>query len=659
MVTAARFKTLYFTIYGLSILYLYLTPSLALARVSQLALLVLSACTVTTFIVAMVQLYWFYRLEWLFYGGLFALASLLVIKITLLPVSGYWLIGLVSCYAALYVMRRTIYWRDIKQSGPNDQPAAAAQPAGASPAPGHADTNPEGTQLTYPARRAKVTFKDVVGMADVKARLRSAGDEILNAMHPPHGQEGQAEPRNGILLYGAPGNGKTFFAEAFAGEFQLPFLSVSFGDVASRWVNQTTEQVRQVFHEAALQAPCVLFIDEIDSLLVNRATVGWGDSETARTTNVILTEAANLRDRGIVLMAATNFIDRLDEAGIREGRFDYKIEITPPDFEARRHLLQIYLNGKIPGQALPEADIDRLAQHWDGFSVARIKGVATEALDLMAHHPDHFPKLDFSLMMTALRYVQGRSGWPLPENLPELSELVMPAELSRKIHGLANRMMAINEIEALGGKAPTGVLFYGPPGTGKTFTVESLAKTTGWAFIPTSGQDLVSNANRVDEILDEARNIRPAIVFIDEAEDILSDRQYSNYAIVTNKLLAAIDGSSGKIPDVVFIAATNHPEDLDSAAIRGGRFSEKIEFGLPGPEEVKSFVQKWLATSCHAKVAPDVTVDAVATLLQGLSQADIHEILTGAINAMIERAGLEGTVCLDDVRAAVHTVTTR
>jgi transitional endoplasmic reticulum ATPase len=162
-------------------------------------------------------------------------------------------------------------------------------------------------------RNPRRTFKDIVGMADTKQRLLRAAHDILT------NDGGNDEPRNGILLFGEPGNGKTLFAEALAGELAIQFLPISFGDTASKWINETPEKIRAVFDTARQIGPCVLLIDEIDSFLKPRDGGAHMHSMDRDIVNTMLTEIVNLRGSMVILVAATNFMGQLDTAGIREG----------------------------------------------------------------------------------------------------------------------------------------------------------------------------------------------------------------------------------------------------------------------------------------------------------------------------------------------------
>jgi transitional endoplasmic reticulum ATPase len=533
------------------------------------------------------------------------------------------------------------------------------------------ESKPGYTNLAVPAR---YTFDDVVGMDEFKKRFLKAAQEVvgegLKAQKFSSKKRRQLErkgklnkpadpsARNGILLFGEPGNGKTFFAEALAGELKLPIINSTFGDMASKWVNETTENVRKVFDDAVAQAPCVLFLDEIDSVISKRDSVSNADSETQKTTNTVLTRLVDLRDKGVLIIAATNFIDKIDAAAKREGRFDYKIEVPVPDEAARKNILELTLKKNLPSHviALPDA-IAAASKRWEGYSVSRLKAVGLEVASY-AKDSAGIHTITFEHMMDALRRIQGSKGQRISENIPTLDQLTMNQQMSASLIGIANRMINIEETEALGGSVPTGLLFFGPPGTGKTYIAQSLAKTTGWAFIATSGQDILSRPERIDEIIATAKDLRPCIIMVDECDDVFADRTSSPWTkSITNKLLQIMDGAGGKAADILWIAATNHPDKIDSAALRGGRFTEKIEFELPESHVVASFIEKWMGTT-RAKFHSELTPEHIAQLLGSVSLANVKEIMQTAVNNMIGRksAGTDVVVTREDIEKSMATV---
>lgn len=506
-----------------------------------------------------------------------------------------------------------------------------------------------GASFDHEKEWSYVDFSDVAGMARVKQRLYEAGAEVF----APRASGQRA--RNGVLLFGEPGNGKTFFADALAGELGVGIVRVSFGDVVSRWVGQTTEQVVRVFRDAVAQAPCVLFIDEIDSLVRNRYHQASASEESARTTNALLTEIVALRKHPVLLVAATNHLDELDAAAIREGRFDFKVEITPPDAEARRGLIGHAL-ARHEGVEIGDTALEQAVRRWEGFSVTRIGAIVETAARNALRMGQ--PEIDYLALQSALRETQGRAG-SLPPGTPSLDMLALPESLHRQLSGVALRMQHVEETERLGGKVPSGLLFQGPPGSGKTLVARALARSTQWAFLETTGSELLAKPERIDCLLREARDLRPCIVFLDEADDVLLNRSLnSSYGVsVTNRLLTAMDGASGRTPDVLWIAATNAPEKIDPAALRGGRFSVKLAFGAPDAPTLMRTIEDWLRTS-PAVFDEHCTLETLAGMLEGLTVANVLAVLQQAANLAADRAlaGGDERVGPDDVAFACEEV---
>jgi len=486
---------------------------------------------------------------------------------------------------------------------------------------GNASAGATSNAIMFPSRKSTRTFADVVGMAELKAKLSKAGNEIIS----------NQGARNGILLTGEPGNGKTSMAEALAGELKLPIIDVAFGSFVSMWVGESTQKVMQVFDDAERQAPCVLFIDEIEAVLVDRSKSKGSDQEAPKTVAAMLKRLEDIRRKKVVVVAATNFLDQLDPASIREGRFDYKIEVLPPDYEARKFLLE---NGlKTVAKDIDTSGLERAAKRWEGFSVSRIRAIAAEVLD--GFKEKKISHVDFDVLAKALRALNATKGDRIPENALTIDQLVLAPEMRTRMRKLANRMINIDEIEEMGGSVPSGVLFFGPSGTGKTVAAMALAKASDWAFIKTSGHDLLHDPKKIDEIMRQAKDIRPCIIFIDEADDVLADRRNSIMSKdMTNKLLTILDGAGGRTKDILFIAATNAPDLIDDAMLRGGRFTEKVEFDVPNDDALHEYISKWIA-STKARLAEDFTATAAVNALSGQSLANVGEILQSAVNEAI------------------------
>jgi transitional endoplasmic reticulum ATPase len=498
------------------------------------------------------------------------------------------------------------------------------------------------------ARRThpKTTFKDIFGNNEIKARLKDAANAIVARRG-----DGMAA-RNGILLSGEPGNGKTVFAEALAGELKLPLFQLSAADVASPWVGEKTSRINAVFAEARASQPCVLFIDEVDSFLDSRDGGGQGVKEDRDVVNALLTLMVDVRKDRVILVAATNHIDRLDGAGIREGRFDFKVEITPPDSEARVGLLTHGLKTNLPGVTIDQTVIEAVARRWNGFSVKRILAVTEELPSYLQREGKARPA--FEDFMGALRTLQGRKGTTL-ENVKPMEDLVLTPTTRDMLELVAGRMADPEHTESHGGTLPTGVLFYGPPGTGKTATAKALAKSIDWAFLPATGADLARDPESLEKLYAKAKELRPCIIFVDEADELLKSRDYSPNTEATNKLLTLMDGVNDRVKDVVWIAATNNPEQIDAALLRGGRFTEKVLFERPSAEALGAYLEKWF-TSRKVQLEAGLTLAAVGKAVEGESIANAEAVAQAALNRAISRRATPVVVSRADLEQAVRTV---
>ncbi|MFP3637500.1 AAA family ATPase [Paraburkholderia sp. SIMBA_054] len=496
-------------------------------------------------------------------------------------------------------------------------------------------------------QRARYTFADIVGMTETKKRLLSAAREVVS---------GEGDKRNGMMLFGEPGNGKTLFAEALAGELNVPFFSIAYGDTASKFVNETPQKVKAVFEQAKRVGVCVLFVDEYDSFVKPRDSGSHHMDQDL--TNVMLTETVSLRGTRVVLVAATNFLDRLDTASIREGRFDYKIEIPAPDQEARVAILRKSIGSALGFWAVDPEAVASLAQRWEGFSASRLSTLGGQLKDMRRDGIIGEGKVSFESGMLAMRTMVGRRG-KLPENVKSIDEIIMPEQSRDVLRDLAFKMKNIHSLEKIGGRIPAGLVFYGPPGTGKTLAAMALAKESEFAFLKTTGAEMMAKPDSWEKLVREARDIRPAIVFIDEADDVLQNRQYSNVASLTNMILTTLDGGGGRVRDVVYIAATNHFDRLDPAVIRGGRFAEKILFGVPDEKDMASYVTARLTALAGDRytVLPGAS-ERLIEVLSGKSIADADEVLQKTVDAAAVRALREhvSKIGPEDVSSAARAV---
>ena len=238
------------------------------------------------------------------------------------------------------------------------------------------------------AQGKNVTFKNVAGLQEEKEELTEIVDFLKNPKK--YIQLGARIPK-GVLLVGPPGTGKTLLAKAVAGEAGVPFFSISGSDFVEMFVGVGASRVRDLFEDAKKNAPCIVFIDEIDAVARRRGTgMGGGHDEREQTLNQLLVEMDGFGvNEGIIVMSATNRVDILDPAILRPGRFDRKVAVGRPDVKGRREILEVHAKGK---PLADDVDLDKIAQTTVGFTGADLENLMNEAAIYAAKNGNLFIK---------------------------------------------------------------------------------------------------------------------------------------------------------------------------------------------------------------------------------------------------------------------------
>jgi transitional endoplasmic reticulum ATPase len=461
---------------------------------------------------------------------------------------------------------------------------------------------------------------------------------------------------NGILLYGPPGVGKTFFARAIAGEYKLSFIHVSTGDLVSGVVGGSARNIDKAFDTAAQNLPCLLFFDEFDSVAQRRDDTP--DQESRRTVNQLLTALeAHHGERGLLVMAATNSVEHLDPAVIRPGRFDRHVRIDLPDARAREEIFRTELDDR---PTAGDIDLDDLVRRTEGMTPAAIeKIVDTAALEVFREATASGKQLELDtgqLLSAVERY--GGEDRPTVEHWTWDSLILAPA-IKAQLQQLQSVIEDPDSARRFGVDPPTGLLLAGPPGTGKTTVAKVLAAQAHASFYPISGADVMSkwvgqSEQNIRQLFERARDNRPSIIFIDEIDAIAGRRGESlgTHDSHVNQLLAEIDGVTGQ-RGVFVVGATNRPDQLDPALLRGGRLSRTIVLGLPDEADRLAMLR------LHTARMPTVGVDLadLARRADGFSPADLKSLAQEAALAAMTRTGANAaqaaTVTQDDFDEAL------
>ncbi len=518
-----------------------------------------------------------------------------------------------------------------------------------------------------------VTFADVAGQEEAVGELREIKDFLTD---PERYVAVGAQIPKGVLLFGPPGCGKTLLARAMAGEAGASFYSISGSDFVEVFVGVGAARVRDLFRVARENSPAVIFVDELDSIGRSRAggsgaVADGGEREQAL--NQILAEMDGFStEDGIIVLAATNRPDILDPALLRPGRFDRTIGLERPDEKARLAILAIHAKGK---RLDPEVDLGLVAAAAVGFTGADLASVMNEAALLAARQ--NKPTIAQAEFDEALQRILSA-----PERQRRLS--MRDKSIGRRyaerekitFDDVAGQDAAVAELReikdylaeperyaALGASVPRGVLLFGPPGCGKTLMARALAGESNAAFVSVSasefGGPLVGEgASRIRDLFAEARQMAPAILFIDELDSLGLSRAGTTGAgrgstggqmeQTLNQILTELDGFTPST-GVIVLGATNRPDVLDPALLRAGRFDRTVGLDWPSDTARLSILR------LHAKgkvLADGVDLEKVAGRANGLNGADLANIMNEA--ALL--AAREGKVAVsqDDLESALQ-----
>lgn len=468
------------------------------------------------------------------------------------------------------------------------------------------------------------TFAQVGGCTEAKQTIAQAVRIVLEA-------ERAARYRihlNGILLIGGPGSGKTFLAEATAGEFRLPLLRITLSEVNSKWSGEGIERLRQVFDQAAQQAPCLLFFDDFEGLAANLRDTE-SNIEHRRFLEAFLQHIEQIRQKpGVVLMAATSQPEVLDPAIVRPGRFDWRVTLHPPEAAERRAMLENLLCARLVG----EVNCEYWAQRTAGCTAADLaRLVNTAALEAFANNEpiaNHHLAAALAKFEAGERFVGGRRSW---------ADIVVTEEVRAAFRLIQHLLENPDTGRAFGLTPPRGAVLYGPPGTGKTTLARVLAHEARCSFYAVTPSDIYAkwageSERRVTELFQRARAHRPSIIFFDEADALFGARSAAageaapHVNRVLNQFLAEIDGLRAN-ERLFILAATNRLDLIDPAMLRAGRLSEKIHIPLPGLEQRLALLKLFTQTM---PLDPAVRLDELAAMTEGKSGADIEELCHAA-----------------------------
>ena len=470
----------------------------------------------------------------------------------------------------------------------------------------------------------------------------------------------------GVLLHGPPGSGKTLMAESLPASLGVAMVRLTGPELFSKYYGETEKRLREKFDEAKAASPCVLLIDELDSVAPKRDNGGGSDQER-RLIASLLTLLDSLhhedRDKRLVVVAATSKLGNVEPALRRPGRLDMEIEIGVPNAYQRQQIIQEMLVDI--DHTLLEENILNMARNTHGYVGADIEALVNLAVMKAKETQsvvtwDHFVVAKTRVKPSGMREVMveiPHVTWADIGGLDELKlKLRQAVEWPVKHPEVFTRM---------GISAPRGLLMYGPPGCSKTMIAKALANESGLNFLSIKGPELFSkwvgeSERAVREVFRKARQVKPSIVFFDEIDAVGGSRGGSGGGgrvgdRVLAQLLTEMDGVES-LAGVTVVAATNRPDMMDPALLRPGRLDRVVYVPLPDLDTRRRVLE------VHTRKIPvgdSVNLETVAERTEGYSGAEIAAVCNEAALAALEEDVNTDTVTEAHFQTALNNLKPR
>ncbi|HLF06299.1 MAG TPA: AAA family ATPase [Thermoplasmata archaeon] len=508
-----------------------------------------------------------------------------------------------------------------------------------------------GTRISDMVDLAKTKFEDVGGLDDVKQEIKES--LIIPLLRPDIADYFGITPPRGILLFGAPGCGKTMLMKALASELDVEMVAVKCSDVMSKWYGESENKIAEVFRFAKERRPCILFLDEIDAIAKNRSLYA-ADDVTPRILSIMLSELDGIeKAAGMIVVGTTNKPEMVDPAMMRPGRLDKIIYIPPPDFEERIGVFKVHLKGK---PVDPSVNLQKLAKKTERYSGADIANLVKEGATISmkramkTRRPTRITMKDFEQV---LPHIKPSITLRMKEEYEK-----MKMDYERKMHelqrqekkvtvrwddvgGMEEIKRALREFVELPLKNPElmeefrlksgrGILLFGPPGCGKTHVMRAAANELGIPIQIVNGPELVSALAGVSEagirdVFSRARENAPSVIFFDEIDALASKASMRTPEVsrAVSQFLTELDGVKPRDRTII-VATTNRPGILDPALLRPGRFDKM--FYVPPPD----LTARKDIFEIHARDTPKqgyIDTKLLAHRTEGYSGADIAAIV--------------------------------
>ena len=490
-----------------------------------------------------------------------------------------------------------------------------------------------------------ITYEDIGGIGSQLLKVREMIE--LPLKHPELFRRLGIDPPKGVLLHGPPGTGKTMIAKAVATETNAHFTVINGPEIISKYYGESEKQLREIFDEAANNAPAIVFVDEIDSICPKREDVSGEVERRVVAQMLTLMDGMQGRDN-VIVIGATNRRDAMDPALRRPGRFDREIEIGVPDREGRKEILDVHTR-QMP--IADDFDVDWVLENSYGFVGADLAALVREAamkalrrylpeIDLEEDTipPEVLEKMEVRMddFRVAIREIEPSALREIYVEIPDVSweSVGGLTEIKDRLKESVEWPLTKPELfEHFGIKPPRGIVLFGAPGTGKTLLAKAIANEAKANFISIKGPELISkwvgeSEKAIREIFKKAKQSSPSIIFLDEFESIAGMRSSNSQSggsdvsnRVVNQLLASMDGVES-LDGVIIVAATNRPEMIDPALLRSGRFERVLHVPPPDKSAREVIMQ------IHSEDMPlsSFSMKDVLGEMEGFTGADIEAV---------------------------------
>jgi len=490
-----------------------------------------------------------------------------------------------------------------------------------------------------------ITYEDIGGIGSQLLKVREMIE--LPLKHPELFRRLGIDPPKGVLLHGPPGTGKTMIAKAVATETNAHFTVINGPEIISKYYGESEKQLREIFDDAANNAPAIVFVDEIDSICPKREDVSGEVERRVVAQMLTLMDGMQGRDN-VIVIGATNRRDAMDPALRRPGRFDREIEIGVPDREGRKEILDVHTR-QMP--IADDFDVEWVLENSYGFVGADLAALVRESamkalrrylpeidLDEETIPPEVLEKMEVRMddFKLAIREIEPSALREIYVEIPDVSwdSVGGLTEIKDRLKESVEWPLTKPELfEHFGIKPPRGIVLFGAPGTGKTLLAKAIANEAKANFISIKGPELISkwvgeSEKAIREIFKKAKQSSPSIIFLDEFESIAGMRSSNSQTggsdvanRVVNQLLASMDGVES-LDEVIIVAATNRPEMIDPALLRSGRFERVLH--VPPPDKLA----REAIMSIHSAGMPLSTFSMKDILggMDGFTGADIEAV---------------------------------